>query len=62
MHAELYTEIPKLYAAGADYVSVPRLVEATTLVDVILSSRAGKLEMRREELDRELKDRNEVIP
>jgi len=62
MHAELFTEIPKLYAAGADFVSVPRLVEATTLVDVILSARAGKLEMRREELDRELKDRNEVIP
>jgi hypothetical protein len=62
MHAELFTEIPKLYAAGADYVTVPRLAEAVSLVDVILSARAGQLALRREELDKELQNRNEVIP
>lgn len=62
MHAELFTEIPKLYAAGANYVSVPRLVEAITLVDVVQAARSGTLELKREELEREMQNRREVIP
>lgn len=53
MHAELLTEIPKLYASGANYVSVPRLVEAITLVDVLQAARSGTLALKREELDNE---------
>lgn len=60
-HAELFEEIPKLYAAGADYVSVPRLIEAGVIRDVILAARENRLEEKRAELERELVDRKEAI-
>ena len=62
MHAELFSEIPQLYAAGADYVSVPRLIEAKDLRIAIEAARSNLLGEKRAELDAELKDRNEVIP
>jgi Kef-type K+ transport system membrane component KefB len=62
MHAELFADVPKLYAAGADYVSVPRLIEAQELRRVIEAALAGLILQKREELDNELQKRKEVIP
>jgi Kef-type K+ transport system membrane component KefB len=62
VHAELFSDVPKLYAAGADYVSVPRLIEAQELCEVIQAARSNLLTEKRSELDSELKDRHEVIP
>ena len=60
-HAELFEEIPKLYAAGADFVSVPRLVEAQELYEIVLAAKQDRLELKRREQDEELNDRREVI-
>ena len=60
-HAELVEEISKLYAAGADFVSVPRLIEAQELCAVVRAARENRLEAKRQELDQQLSDRREVI-
>ena len=60
-HAELIEDIPRLYAAGADYVSVPRLIEARNLCAIVQAARHNRLESRRRELDQELSGRREVI-
>jgi Kef-type K+ transport system membrane component KefB len=62
MHAEQLGEIPALYAAGASYVTVPRLLEAGELCDVIDTARKGLLTQKREELDQKLEERREVLP
>ena len=62
MHAELFSDIARLYAAGADYVLVPRLIEARELRKAIEAARTNLLPEKRAELDAELKDRREVIP
>ena len=62
MHAELFEDVPKLYAAGADYVSVPRLIEAQDLCSVIDAARKNLLHEKRAQLDEELAGRKEVIP
>lgn len=62
VHAELFADVPKLYGEGADYVSVPRLIEARELCEVIQAARSNLLPQKRAELDSELKDRHEVIP
>jgi hypothetical protein len=62
VHAELLSEVPKLYAAGASYVTVPRLLEAIELLDAIRAARSQLLSGKRAALDRELALRNEVIP
>jgi Kef-type K+ transport system membrane component KefB len=62
VHAELLEDIPKLYAAGASYVSTPRLLEAADLLNVIDAVENKLLDEKRTEQARLLKDRNEVIP
>jgi hypothetical protein len=62
MHAELFADVAKLYAAGADYVSVPRLIEAQELCSVIQAAKKDLLPQKRVQLDEELVDRREVIP
>jgi Kef-type K+ transport system membrane component KefB len=62
MEAELLSDIPKLYEAGASYVSVPRLLEANDLRNVLEAARNKLLEEKRAELDVRLVGRNEVIP
>jgi Kef-type K+ transport system membrane component KefB len=62
MHAELFEDVPKLYAAGANYVSVPRLIEAQDLCGVIEAARKNLLHEKRAQLDEELEGRKEVIP
>jgi Kef-type K+ transport system membrane component KefB len=62
MHAELFQDVPKLHAAGADYVSLPRLIEAQELCSVIEAAKKDLLPEKRAQLDEELADRHEVIP
>ena len=62
MHADLLADIPRLYQAGANYVSVPRLIEAQELCAVVQAARQNLLDEKRLELDRRLVGRREVIP
>ena len=62
MHAELFSDVPKLYEAGADYVSVPRLIEAMDLYEVLQAIRANRIGVKRSEFNKELLNRHEVIP
>jgi len=62
MHADLLADVPRLYRAGANYVSVPRLIEAQELCAVVQAARQDLLDEKRLELDRRLADRREVIP
>jgi Kef-type K+ transport system membrane component KefB len=62
VHAELLSEIPGLYAAGAGYVSAPRLLEAAELLRAIESAEIGLLNARRAEQTEQLHGRQEVIP
>jgi Kef-type K+ transport system membrane component KefB len=59
-HAELLADVPRLYAAGADYVSVPRLIEAKVLCEVIVAARENRLEGKRAQLESDLHERQEV--
>jgi hypothetical protein len=62
VHAELLSDIPLLYAAGASYVTAPRLLEAADLLHVIEAAEKNLLEDKRKEQEKKLQDRNEVIP
>ena len=62
VHAEKLTDIPALYADGADYVSAPRLLEAEDLLSVIDAAEKNLLDQRRAEQATHLKARNEVVP
>jgi Kef-type K+ transport system membrane component KefB len=60
--ADILADIPKLYAAGADYVSVARLDEATDLCQVIEACDCDLLDDKRTMLDNRLANRCEVLP
>ena len=62
VHAELLSDIPGLYEAGASYVSAPRLLEATDLLHVIEAAEKKLLEEKRTTQSERLEARNEVIP
>jgi Kef-type K+ transport system membrane component KefB len=62
VHAELLSDVAPLYAAGASYVSAPRLIEATDLLRVIDAAEHGLLEERRAEQLERLEGRREVVP
>ena len=62
VHAELLSDIPTLYAAGADFVTVPRLLEAADLLHVVESAEKNLLTEKRQEQEKLLHDRSEVIP
>lgn len=62
MHAEYFADLPSLYAAGASFVSVPRLTEANELFDIIDAARKDLLDQKRTEQDVAVKKRDEVIP
>ena len=59
--ADVLTEIPALYAAGADYVSVARLDEAAELCEVLEAAECDLLKEKRARLDSLLADREEVL-
>ncbi|MEW6303224.1 MAG: cation:proton antiporter [Verrucomicrobiota bacterium] len=61
-HAEFFQDLPHLYAYGANFVTIPRLVEARDLLDVIRAAQQGLLDEQRAAQQAELKDRHEVIP
>jgi Trk K+ transport system NAD-binding subunit len=62
VHAELLSDIPVLYAAGASYVTVPRLLEADDLLQVVEAAEQNLLEQKRAEQSKKLSERAEVIP
>ena len=62
VHAELLSDIPTLYAAGADFVTVPRLLEAADLLRVIDAAEKNSLDHKRSDQEMLLKERSEVIP
>lgn len=62
VHAERLTDIPTLYRAGANYVSVPRLLEATDLLKALHAAENNLLDEKREAQAEQLVDRKEVIP
>ncbi len=61
VHAEQLTTIPALYAAGADYVTAPRLLEAADLVKVIEAAEKNLLDEKRKEQIESLEERREVV-
>ena len=62
MTSDSLEEIGRLYRAGADYVSVPRLTEALELCAVLVSALDNSLPARRAEMEARLAERNEVVP
>ena len=60
-HAETLAEVPRLYAAGASYVALPRLLEAYDLCDALRSSLRDNLPLKRALQGCELAHRDEVI-
>jgi len=62
VHAELLADVPALYAAGANYVSAPRLIEAADLLRVLDAAENNLLEERRTEQTGQLEGRREVVP
>ncbi len=60
--ADLISDVPKLYAAGADYVVVGRVLEGTELCEVLKAVDDGLLEDKRAQFDAQLADRREVLP
>jgi Kef-type K+ transport system membrane component KefB len=62
VHAELLADIPALYAAGADFVTAPRLLEAADLLQAVEAAEKNLLEEKRHAQEILLKDRSEIIP
>jgi Kef-type K+ transport system membrane component KefB len=62
VHAELLADIPTLYAAGASFVTAPRLLEAADLLHAIEAAEKNLLDQKRGEQLKQLEGRNEVIP
>jgi Kef-type K+ transport system membrane component KefB len=60
--ADFLTDVSDLYAAGADYVTVTRISDASELFSVIEAADAGLLEDKRAEMDAQLAERREVLP
>ncbi|HEY0328924.1 MAG TPA: cation:proton antiporter [Rhodopseudomonas sp.] len=60
--ADLLADVGELYAAGADYVTVPRLSDAHELFCVIEAAQQQLLDDKRAELDARLGERREVLP
>jgi hypothetical protein len=62
VHAELLSDIPELYNAGATFVTAPRLIEAADLLHAIEAAEKNLLDQKRQRQAKHLKGRNEVIP
>lgn len=60
--ADLLGDVPDLYAAGADYVTVTRITDAQELYKVIDAADQGLIESKRAEMDAVLRERKEVLP
>lgn len=62
VHAEKLSDIPGLYSDGANYVTVPRLLEAGDLLKVLEAAEKNLLDQKRKEQAEQLEERNEIIP
>jgi Kef-type K+ transport system membrane component KefB len=62
VHAELLADIPVLYAAGAGFVTAPRLLEGADLLRAIEAAGKNLLDEKRGEQLKQLEGRSEVIP
>jgi Trk K+ transport system NAD-binding subunit len=62
VHAELLSDIPALYEAGANYVTAPRLLEAADLLQAIEAAEKKLLGQKRADQAELLEARNEIIP
>jgi len=62
VHAEMLSDVEPLYAAGAAYVSVPRLLEATSLLEVLVHAEKNLLAKKSRSQREQLAGRKEVIP
>jgi Kef-type K+ transport system membrane component KefB len=62
VHAEKLADIAELYAAGANYVTAPRLLEAADLLRVLDAAEKKLLDQKRQEQIEQLTARNEVVP
>jgi hypothetical protein len=61
MHADVFTEMQDLYKAGASYVSLPRLYQASELCEVIHAARNRLIAEKRKDQAVRLSQRNEVM-
>lgn len=62
VHAEKIAEVAPLYADGASYVTVPRLLEAADLLHALETADQKLLDQKRTEQAGRLGERDEVIP
>lgn len=62
VHAELLADVPRLYAAGASYVTAPRLLEAADLLQVIEADEHHLLKQKQQAQQKLLENRSEIIP
>jgi Kef-type K+ transport system membrane component KefB len=62
VHAERLADLPDLYAAGANYVTAPRLLEAANLLNILEAAEQQTLDRKRDEQEMLLKERCEVVP
>lgn len=58
---ETIADVDRLYAAGADYVMLSRLVDAVDLREALAAAQAGCIEERRALVDQRLAGRREVL-
>ena len=62
VHAELLSDVPALYQAGASYVTTPRLLEAADLLQVVVAAEQNLLDQKRQQQQNRAAGRAEVIP
>ena len=60
--AETLDAVPVLYAAGADYVSVGRVFEASDLLAAMKAVQSDELPQKRAEMESRISTREEVLP
>jgi hypothetical protein len=60
--ADVLAQAQALYEAGANYVVVGRIAEASELVDAVTAAQQGLLADMRAKLEPRLRDRREVLP
>ena len=60
--ADVLADTQALYAAGADYVTIARLDQATELVEAVTAAEAGLIDDMRSRLEARTRDRREVLP
>lgn len=60
--ADVLADAQALYKAGADYVIISRLSDASELIEVVTAAEEGLLDDLRMKLEPRLRDRQEVLP